>query len=557
MPLFYELTALFVLAGIMGLVASKLRQPPLVGYLLAGIIAGTDGLGLINSTDELELFSKIGIVFLLFAVGLHLNPGVLKETGKSAFFAGGGQVAFTTFFGFLLLSLLGFTTTSAIYVAIALTFSSTIVAVKIFTDKKDLNKLYAKISIGILLVQDIVAAIVLLGISLSNGTSGNDPVMTIAYMIGKVCLLAIVLVVGHGWIMPKLLKISAHSGEVLFLFTVGWGLAVAGLFLALDLSMEIGALLAGVALSTSPYVEEIGSRLKPVRDLFLVLFFIVLGSHIDLAMLPRVLPIAILLSLFVLIGNPFIMWMVLKLQGHTNKVGLMTGLVMAQISEFSLILVSIGISMGKLTSFESSLVAVVALITISVSSYMMFYNEQIFEILRPFMNKISKTNKVEISEKLQNKYTALLFGYDRVGKDFVDVYKKLGMNFFVVDFNPETIARLKDENLDALYGDAGDVEFLEMLPTSNANLAVSTIPDIRTSILLCKFLLSVRPKLSYVGTAHTKDDAEKLYKAGAAYVIMPHYLGAKHAVRIIKKAKVSTRSYLILRKRHMARLGIV
>lgn len=552
MPLFYELAIIFGLSGIFGLVASRLKQPPLVGYIVSGIIVG--GWGVTSSGEHLELFSRIGIVFLLFAVGLHLNPEVLKQTGRSALLAGVGQIIFTFLVGLALLLAFGVEHTKAVYMAMALTFSSTIVVVKILTDKRDLEKLYAKIAIGILIVQDVVASLFLMASSMSLG-GGLDPYMSSADLIGKICMLSILLIAFSAWVIPGIFKKSAQSGEAMFLLSVSWGIGVAAVFSVLGLSMEIGALLAGVALSYTPYAEEIGSRLKPVRDLFLVLFFVLLGMNIKLGLLPDLLPKAALISGFVLLGGPVITWLVLRAQGQGNKVALFAGLAMAQVSEFSLILMEIARKNGQVEGKDVMLVTLVMVVTIIFSSYMMQHNERIFTLLLPLLRRILPTID-EKKDKNRDGYEIALFGHDRVGGDFVSLFSKMKKSFFVVDFNPEIINSLKAKNLPAFYGDADDIEFLETLPTNGLGLVVSTIPDLATSILLCKYLRKNNSLASFVGIAHKIDDAGKLYEAGAAYVIMPHYLGARHAVRIIREAKMNRNIYRGLRNRHMKRLGL-
>ncbi len=554
MLIFYQLSVIFLVAGIMGLIVSWLKQPALVGYLLSGMLLGPAWLQVVGRGDELELYSKIGVAFLLFAVGLHLEPKLLKETGLVAVIAGGGQIIVTLAFGWLLLLGLGMKTIPALYVALALTFSSTIVAVKSFSDRKDMDKLYAKIAIGILLVQDLVATIVLLAISMSGSMqNGLDTNWQLALMIVKICGLAMFLLIASNWIIPLVFKLAAGWGEVLFLLAVGWGLGVASLFSALGLSMEIGALLAGVAVSGSNFNEEISSRLKPVRDLFLAIFFVLLGTQIEISGLEHRLPLALVLSMFVLVGGPVITWLVLRATGQGNRVGVFAGFSMAQISEFSLILMALGRQVGQVGREETGLVALVALVTISISSYIMHYSESLFGWIRPFLNKLWPAEEKD-NVRSRIKYQAALFGYDRVGLDFVKSFEYLEKRFFVVDFNPQAVTRLKQKKIDARYGDADDIEFLDSLPTSNLELVVSTIPDLKTNQLLCKFLSKNKKKVLFIGLAHTTIEAKKLYEAGAGYVIMPHYLGAKHASGLIKKLKNDPRKFEKLKKIHLNHL---
>ncbi|HNQ16841.1 MAG TPA: cation:proton antiporter, partial [Candidatus Woesebacteria bacterium] len=370
MNIFFELSLLLTVTAIITLAVRKLRQPLVVGYILSGIIAGPYVLNIVSSQHELELFSKVGIVFLLFIVGLYLNPKIIQEVGKVSLVTGLGQVLFTSLIGFALTLLLGIDRLAALYVAIALTFSSTIIILKLIADKKDLQKLYAKIAIGFLLVQDIVATFILIAITVVSGQSDMGLGSTLLLTLGKGMILFSVLGMFQRYILPKVTEYAAESPELLFLFSLAWGTILASLFSALGFSIEIGALIAGVTLSVSPYSVEIASRLKPLRDFFIIIFFVLLGSQLILSNLAQLLFPAIILSLFVLVGNPIIVIILMNTLGYNRKTSYQAGLTVAQISEFSLILGALGLRLGHLSQEVLSLITLVGLITISGSTYL-------------------------------------------------------------------------------------------------------------------------------------------------------------------------------------------
>ena len=555
MSVFIEISILLALTTIVTIFVKKLKQPLVVGYILSGIVAGPYIFNVLHSQHELELFSKVGIVLLLFIVGLHLNPKVIKEVGNVSLITGIGQVLFTSLIGFLLSLLLGLDTTAALYVAIALTFSSTIIILKLLADKKDLQKLYAKIAVGFLLVQDIVATLVLISVTVFTQENGLSITQTIAVTLFKGTFILTALLLTNHFLIPKITKSIAKSQELLFLFSLAWGTGLASAFAFSGFSIEIGALVAGVMLSTTPYADEIASRMKPLRDFFIVIFFILLGSQLIITDIHSLLIPAIVLSLFVLLGNPVIVIVIMNLLGYNRKTGFMAGLTVAQISEFSLILASLGFRVGHLSQEVMSLITLVGLITIAGSTYLIIYSEKIFPHAKKLLQILELVKKKQNQKgSIEENYNAVIFGYDRVGHNFVSVLQAQNESFIVVDFNPDSIQRLAQQNIAYSYGDASDLEFLAELPLKKPKLAISTIPDYTTNKLILKGLLEKNKAVQFIPIAHTTHEAKKLYELGAAYVVIPHHLGAEFAANMIKRLQKEPDLYTQEREKHLAKL---
>ncbi len=536
MSIFVELSILLAVTTAIAVVVKLLKQPLVVGYILAGIIAGPYVLNVLQSQHELELFSKIGIVILLFIVGLHLNPKIIKEVGSVSLVTGIGQVLFTSVIGFLIATLLGLDRTAALYVAIALTFSSTIIILKLLADKRDLQKLYAKIAVGFLLVQDIIATLVLIGITVTTNGSDSPPLYLISLILLKGLGIILAQFLISTFVMPKLTSFVAQSQELLFLFALAWGTTVASIFYVLGFSIEIGALVAGVTLSVTDYADEIVSRLKPLRDFFIVIFFILLGSQMILTNISGILIPALLLSLFVLVGNPIIVIVLMNLAGYKRKTGFMAGLTVAQISEFSLILASLGLRVGHISQEVLSLITMVGLITIAGSTYLILYSDKIYPRLNHVLGALELLKKSS-SERgsVEENFSSIIFGFDRVGNTFLETLQSMKQDVLVVDFNPKSIERLTDLDVSFRFGDASDIEFLEDLPTVKPKLVISTIPDTIANALIIKTMLAKNKRAHIIVLAHTTKEAHELYEAGAAYVIMPHHLGADFAASLIRK----------------------
>jgi len=533
-----------LIAGIMKL----LKQPLIIGYILTGIIVSPYFLNIVKSTETIAVFSQIGVVFLLFIVGLSLSPRVIKEVGKVSLITGLGQIIFTSLIGFGISKLLGFSTIVSLYIAIALTFSSTIIIMKLLSDKRDLDKLYGKISVGFLLVQDIFVIILLMVISSFTGNIDLHSLSIEIALIGLALIVTFILI--SIYVLPNLSKFFAKSQEFLFLFSIGWGLGLATLFYYFGFSMEIGALIAGIALSMSPYHYEISSKMRPLRDFFIILFFILLGSQMVFGNIAELIVPAILFSLFILIGNPLIVMILMGFLGYKKKIGFQAGFTVAQISEFSLILIALGVSTGHLTMEILSLVTIIGVITISGSTYLISYSDKIYPYISKYLSIFERKKLRENVPKL-TQYDLILFGYNRIGYDLLKSFRKLKKKFLVVDYNPETILELAKEKVECRYGDVDDEEFLNELNLSKTKMIVSTIPDFEPNLLLVGKIRQVNKKAIIILVSHSIDEANELYKRGATYVILPHFLGGNQASKIINENRLNLDKFLEERKKHI------
>lgn len=554
MSIFIEIGLIIIIATIFSGILRFFKQPLIVGYILTGVIAGPYLLNLIESKEYIDVFSKLGIAMLLFIVGLGLKPRIIREVGKVSLVTGLGQIFVTWGVGFFLMKWMGFSSLIAFYGALALTFSSTIIIFKLLSDKKDLDKLYGKISIGFLLVQDIFAAIVLLVISVIGSASISDGGTFIfsLFLFIKGISFFLLLYFAHKYFLPKISEFFANSQELLFMFSISWGLGLSALFYVFGFSLEIGALAAGVALASSSFSEEISSRMKPLRDFFILLFFVLLGSEIVLPDLGNVILPSILLSLFVLIGNPIIVIVIMNLLGYKTRTGFQAGLTVAQISEFSLILMALGFSFGHVDQEAISLITLVGIITIVSSTYLIFNSDKVYSkikfILR-FLEFKRHSREEDVSRVREN--DMIIFGYDRVGYDFVSMAEKMKNKYIVVDFNPNSIKRLKRRNIPNHFGDAEDINFLEEIGFTKAKIVISTIPEFKTNLKLVSYFRNHNKSGIIIVISNSIKDAKELYKHGASFVVMPHYLGASFASKMIEDYGIEEGSFEKEKKHHL------
>ncbi|MBT4350231.1 MAG: sodium:proton exchanger [Candidatus Magasanikbacteria bacterium] len=545
--IFLQISVLLGLTVSIAFVIRLLRQPLMIAYIIAGIIAGPLFLNVISSGHgSFDAFAELGVVLLLFVVGLSLNFSYIKKVGRVAMIAGVGQVLFTATFGWLILNALGFNGIHSLYLAIAMTFSSTIIIIKLLSDKKDLETVYGRYTIGLLLVQDLIAIFIMIMIKTTG--LGDSLVTSISSLFIKGVIVASIVYFLAKVVLPPLLNRVAKSAEFLFLFTVAWCFGIASLVHWFGFGLEIGAVIAGISLGSSPYSLEISSRIKPLRDFFIVIFFIILGSQLGVANIPDIIVPGLILSAFILIGNPLILYILFRLTKFTRRNSLLIGSTAAQVSEFGFILLFTGQQAGIVSTNDITIFTMVALITIFISSYTISYNEKLYKVLKPILSIFGKDSRQQKEDK-EKTYDVIVIGYHRIGWKICETLVNSKKTFAVVDYNPEVIKSLKGRGIHAYFGDVADVEFLNELPLKKAKLIISTIPEADDQITLIRHIRKENKQKPYIiGNLFHSAQVEDLYAAGADYVMMPHLLGGHWIADIVTKKPWTKRTFGTLKR---------
>jgi len=534
---FHEIAALLLFAAAIGALALWLRQPLIVGYILVGILAGPSVLGRVMAQDQVDLLAKMGIAVLLFVVGLKLDLHLIRTLGKVALATGLGQVFFTFFIGYFLAAALGLELAAALYISVALTFSSTVIIVKLLSDKREIDTLHGRIALGLLIVQDIVVILVMIGLSAFALAGASDQVgKTLLFLLlkGAGLLAGIALLIRY--VLPGLLHHLARSLELVVLFAIAWALVLAILGDTLGFSKEVGAFLAGISLASTRYREAIGTRLISLRDFLLLFFFIDLGAQLDLGLLGAQIGHAIVLSLFVLIGKPIIVMAIMGFMGYRKRTGFLAGLTMPQISEFSLILAALGVSLGHIGKEALGLITLVGLITICFSTYLILYSAPLYRRLAPWLGIFER--QFPYREKGEEEgqgpsVDVILFGLGRYGNQMARDLMQRKLNVLGVDFDRQVVAAWQKEGLPARYGDAEDPEFPATLPLNQAQWVVSTIPDLDLNLSLLDALRNNGFSARMAFTAHSRRDAELLQESGADLILTPFAHAAREAAEIL------------------------
>jgi Kef-type K+ transport system membrane component KefB len=476
---FGEIATLLVIAAVVGFVGLLLHQPLIVSFIVVGLIAGPSALDLVRSSEQIDLLSELGIVVLLFLVGIKLDVKLVRSLGAVSLLTGLGQVLFTSVIGYGIGLLLGLGSTASLYVAVALTFSSTIIIVKLLSDKREIDSLHGQIALGFLIVQDIVVVLAMIVLSTVGIGAGNESSLTEVLGIGVALMGAVALIVRY--VADPLTERLARSPELLLVYAIAQATILASVCEVAGLGKEVGGLLAGISLASTPYRETISARLAPLRDFLLLFFFIALGAKLDLSLLGAEIGAAAVFSLFVLVGNPLIVLAIMGAMGYRKRTSFLAGLTVAQISEFSLIFIAMGVTLGHVGDNVLGLVTLVGLVTIAASTYMITYSHRLYGWFEPWLGPFERRHGTveatpDAASQTDAAPTVIVFGLGRYGTAIGERLSAHGVDVLGVDFNPEVVREWRSRGLDACYGDITDAEFIASLPLPETKFAISTIP---------------------------------------------------------------------------------
>lgn len=534
-----EFGVILAVATVLGIIARLFRQPLVLAYLVAGVLIGPVALGLIDNPHIIETFAEIGIVFLLFLVGLELNPKRLTEIGNTALIAGFMQIIISGVFYYIIGQMFGYSSSTAIYMAIAFTFSSTAIIVTLLSNRKDLDSVHGKIIIGILLVQDFVALFLLTIMSAMHSSQIDLPIFQFVYQtIFRAGILFLSIYLVNRFLLPRVFNRIARSHELLFISSLAWCFALAVASLSLGFSAEIGAFLAGITIATLPFSKHIASKTKPLRDFFIMIFFVYMGSNLVFDDAVKVLPQAIALALAILIINPIVVSIAVSLMGFRKRTSFLSGITLTQTSEFSFIVIVLGTKLSILPKETITLASLVAIFSIFISTYLIENGSKVYAKLRGklfFLRPNSSGHDLENlpADGLRNH--TILIGYHRIGGIVLETLKEIGQEVAVIDYDPNQIKPLIEQKEYCIYGDAIDQDIIENLHVKNAKAVISTIDKFEESLAVIEEYRKANRNIEIIVTASDSDEALDLYKAGANLVIVPALISGDYLSFLLKK----------------------
>jgi Kef-type K+ transport system membrane component KefB len=538
--IFTEFSVLLIISAFAGMLSLWLKQPVLIAYIVVGILVGPAGFGLVSAHDQIDLLAQVGVVVLLFVVGLKLDLQHIRHIGPVALATGLGQLTFTIIFGFILTFALGKSVMDALYVAVALTFSSTIIIVKLLTDKREIDALHGRIAIGFLIVQDLAVVIAMMVMSTLRSSDEADLLALLASITLRLLGIALAMYVLMRYLLPKVVARMARSQELLLIFAIAWGTGFAALGEWAGFSKEAGAFLAGFSLASSIYRDSINARLTGIRDFLLLFFFIDLGSKLDFSTLGAELWPAAILSLFVLIGNPLIVMGIMGYMGYRKRTGFLAGLTVAQISEFSIVFVAMGITLGHVGVDVLGLTTLVGLVTIALSTYMILYSHPLYNRISNWLSIFERKHPYRElgneSQHAQNKQPdVIVIGLGRYGSNLAHGLQNNGLEVLAVDFDPENYKKQQRKGLNVRFGDGTESDFIDSLPIKSTQWIVSTLPDLTANQALMHALRENHYKGHVAIVAREEDDKKTLKHIGATIVLYPIIDAVEYAIASLSK----------------------
>lgn len=518
--LFHEIAFVLLAAVLAGAGALWLRQPLVIAFIAVGVAAGPSGAGLVRSSEELELLASIGIALLLFVVGLKLDLRLVRRIGRGVLLAGVVQMGSTGAVGYALGAAAGLTPLESVYLAFGIAISSTVVVVKLLSDREEIDRLHGRLAVGILIVQDLAVIAAMIALSAYGEGEGLAAELVDVVLQGVVFLG--VVAAATRWVLPSLLHRLAREQELLVLFSIAWALALAAGADLVGLSQEVGAFVAGVSLASSSYREAVGGRLTSVRDFLLLFFFINLGATLDVRAIDgELLGLAALGTVAVLALKPAVTTLPLILLGYRVRPSLRTGIALAQVSEFSLILAALGLSLGHVDAELVTLVTVVAIVTITVSTYLVGGSNRIVPVLAPPLTRLERPAADGGSGERDVEPEIVVVGLGRYGTGIVERARAEGREVLGVDLDPQRLARLREREFHVLYGDAEDPDLPGRLPLGGVEWVISTlrVPDADLALTRALRRSGYRGRIAVA--AHRREDVDILSGAGADVMLYP------------------------------------
>lgn len=525
--IFVQLAIILGISSGLGFLAFKLKLPLLIAYLVGGLLIASTAIFDPRASGALNFLPEIGIAFVLFLVGMELDLREIKSLGKPILLAGILQIFITTIIGSSIAKLLGFSPIESWYLGIGLSFSSTILVIKLLIDKRDVSSLYGKLAVGILLLEDLLAVLLLVVLTVGNSVLGLGlqqafPILT---LIAKAILLFGLALILSRYILLAVFKAVSGQSELLFITALAWCFIYISFAISLGFSVVIGAFLAGVALAQSPFHYQIQGKVKPLREFFVALFFVYLGTQVDFTEIGRIYPLVLVFTIYTLIAKPTIFLLILGIFGFRKHTLFQTALSLTHISEFSLILLLVGFQLGVVSQSALTTIALSGVLSMIFASLMITNSRMLYKKLSSVISFFEKKNYKHFLEEgvIENlDGHVIVIGGHRMGGAIVKFLKDEKIPFLVLDFNPKQVENLAGIGVSAIYGDMGDPEVLDSLNLNGARMVISTAQDIEDNLLLLEEVKSKKiTGLPLIVRAESVFEAEILYKRGADYVIIP------------------------------------
>lgn len=523
-----DLIIMLIAAILGGLLARRLKLPVILGYLAAGIVIGPYGFGFISELDTIQTVATVGVVLLLFTLGLEFSLDELKKMGRIALLGGTIQILLTAAAGLALGKILGWQLTEAIFFGFLIALSSTMIVLKVLIERGELDAAHGRVMIGILLVQDLsLVPLMIILPTLGGDGSGIWPEIGIA-LLKALLFIGLMLVLGL-WVIPRLLgRVAGVRSRELFLLSVillSLGAAIGAVFFGI--SAAVGAFIAGLFIGQSIFARQAFADIVPLRDIFGAAFFISLGMLADIAFAWENIAIIALVVAFIIMVKFTISSAITWFFGYGLKAALLTGLGLFQIGEFSFVLAEMGLDEGIITQDIYSIVLVGAVITMMITPLALntagFLYRGISQWKRFGHFIASHPEPGWHSDKLLLSGHAVICGHGRVGSILTKVLDRKKLSYLIIEIDPVIIASLRSKGIPCIYGDATNAEILSHARLDKARVMVCTFPNFTDVRLTAQNALKANPRLDIIARVHRDSDAEVLKGIGVSELVLPEF----------------------------------
>ncbi|WP_041798332.1 cation:proton antiporter [Rhodopseudomonas palustris] len=541
-----DITLCILFAWMLGLSAHFFRQPLILAYLVAGFAIGPFGLGLVQSQESISVISELGLIFMLFMIGLEIDLKKVVRAGSVILVAAGGQLIGGCLLGFAFFLAIGLSfgggRFDALYLTVACALSSTVIIVKVLYEKRELDTLPGRLTLGVLVLQDIFAILFLA----VQPSLAELQISVLLLSIGRVAALVATAIVLSRYVLPWLFHRIARTPELVLLGALAWCFLIGEIAERLHLSREMGSLVAGVSLSTFPYALDVTAKVTTLRDFFITLFFVAVGMTIPVPN-GSVIMLALAIAAFTVVSRVVTTFVPLYLMRQGLRASLLPALNLAQISEFSLVVIQTGIVAGHIRTETASAASFAFVLLAVLSTFVMVRSDQ---ITRAAIRMLKAIGLRDLDHKAEDADDAaghgavrriVILGFFRAASALISEIERqnpeLLKQISVIDFNPMVYRTLTDRGMHVVYGDISNVDTLLHAGVGKAEMIILSVPD---SLLkgannerLVRHVRVLNPTAKIVATADLLADVAALYAAGADYVTVTRLSDAEELFSVI------------------------
>lgn len=518
----YEFALLILVATLLGFLARKTNQPTIIAYIATGLVLGPVMFNLISESELVSLMSELGLALLLFLLGIEMKIDDIREILRPVTNIAILQTVLQTSLAFIIPLVLGFSFQQTLIIALCTVFGATPVIVKILTDKDEISTLPGKIDVGVLILQDIYLVVILALFSAGTLTNPAEIGFTLGKILALMATVGCLSLLSSRYILPTLFSKVAENKHAFFIHGLAWAFLFISLTQQLNLSVEVGAFMAGLGLGQISYSDELKERVRPITDFFMVIFFSSIGLRLTADNLLVYWKEAVTASVVLMIGNFLIMFYLIDRENFTPETSFIGSINMTQVSEFSLVVGALAVSQGYVQNDILGYLSLMALLTMTASSYLINYNQEIYERVEHLLDHFRSEDKKDIEIQTFNDH-AVIIGYNDIVERVLPVIRQNYGDIVIVDREPDNTTVLGRENVEYIYGDFNHGEIRKASAIKDAAFVFSLARDMKVSQHI---LRDTDRETTVFLEAESFDEAAELYDQGAEYVMIENILTA-------------------------------